>query len=56
MIINSKQLDWTSVFPLEREKNLNPETKSFFLTALCLPQADDVFCVIACVLSPSYRF
>lgn len=56
MIINSKQLDWTSVFPLEREKISTPKQRAFLLMALCLPQADDVFYVIACVLSPSYDF
>lgn len=56
MIINSKQLDWTSVFPLEREKNSTPKQRAFLLMAMCLPQADDVFYVIACVLSPSYHF
>jgi len=57
VIINSKQLDWISVFSLESgEKNSTPEQRAFSLMALCHSQADDVFYVIACVLSPSYHF
>lgn len=35
MIINSKQLDWTSVFPLRKGKKTQPQNKELFYWWLC---------------------